>query len=67
VKLRTASGGLLRPIQRVYPLEIHDEDLLRPAQTSAEMAQETQETAASLEKDRKGQWIKGSVSPNQKW
>ena len=26
VKLRTASGVLLRPIQRVYPLEIYEEE-----------------------------------------
>ena len=25
VKLRTASGTLLRPVQRIYPLEIYDE------------------------------------------
>jgi hypothetical protein len=52
VKLRKASGFLLRPIQRVYPLEMHEEELLRPDQISAEIAQETQETVASLEKDR---------------
>jgi len=52
VRLRTASGVLLRPIQRVYPLEIHDGEPRRLDQMSAEMVQETQETVASLEKDR---------------
>jgi len=48
VRLRTASGVLLRPIQRVYPLEIHEGELRRPDQMPAEI---TQETVASLEKD----------------
>ena len=51
VRLRTASRVLLRPIQRVYPLEIHDGEPRRPDQMPAAMAQETQETVASLEKD----------------
>ena len=48
VKLRTASGVLLRPIQRVYPLELQGEEPIRPGQMSADMAQET---VTSLEKD----------------
>jgi hypothetical protein len=51
VRLRIASGVLLRPIKRVYPLEIRDEEPLKPDQLSVEMALEPQETAASLEKD----------------
>ena len=30
VKLRTASGTLLRPVQRIYPLEIYDEGVSVP-------------------------------------
>jgi hypothetical protein len=48
VKLRTASGVLLRPIQRVYPLELQGEEPVRPGQISADM---TQETVISQEKD----------------
>jgi len=48
VKLRTASGVLLRPIKRVYPLEMHEEEPLTPGQMSADLAQET---VTSLEKD----------------
>jgi hypothetical protein len=51
VRLRTASGVLLRQMQRVYPLEIHEGELRRPDQMPVEKAQETQETVASLEKD----------------
>jgi hypothetical protein len=51
VRLRTASGVLLRPIQRVYPLEIHEGELRGPEQIPAERAQEMQGTVASLEKD----------------
>jgi len=51
VRLWTASGVLLRPIQRVYPLEIHEGELRRPDQMTAEKAQETQETVASPEKE----------------
>jgi hypothetical protein len=64
VKLRTASGVLLRPIQRVYPLEMHEEEPLRPDQMSAEMAQETQETqetVASLEKDSGAKGVRGQT------
>jgi hypothetical protein len=50
---RADAGDLLRPIQRVYPLEIHDEELPKPDKTSTEVTPEAQETAASLEKDRK--------------
>jgi hypothetical protein len=50
-EVRTASGVLLRPIQRIYPLEIHEGELWRPDQMPAERAQETQETVASLKKD----------------
>jgi hypothetical protein len=46
-RLRTASGVLLRPVERVYPLEIHEEEPRGPDQ----MAQKTQETVASPEKD----------------
>ena len=40
VKLRTASGILLRPVQRIYPLEIYDEGVPVP-------------TPASVREDRK--------------
>jgi len=33
VKLRAASGTLLRPVQKIYPLEIYDEGV--PVQTPA--------------------------------
>jgi hypothetical protein len=61
VRLRTASGVLLRPIQRVYPLEMYDEELRRPDQMSAEMAQETQETVTSLEKDSGSKGVRGQT------
>jgi hypothetical protein len=48
VKLRTASGVLLRPIQRVYPLELQGEETGRPGQGAADMARET---VTSPEKD----------------
>ena len=51
MRLRTASGVLLRPIQRVYPLEIHEGEPRRPYLRSAEVAQETPETVASPEED----------------
>jgi hypothetical protein len=43
VRLRTASGVLLRPIQRVYPLEINEGEPQRLDQTSAGRAQKIQE------------------------
>jgi len=58
VKLRTASGVLLRPIQRVYTLEVHEEEPLRPDQMSADM---TQETVASLEKDSGTKGVRGQT------
>jgi hypothetical protein len=58
VKLRTASGVLLRPIQRVYPLDMHEEEPLRPYQMSADMAQET---VASLEKDTGAKGMRGQT------
>jgi len=58
VKLRTASGVLLRPIQRVYPLEMHEEEPLRPGQMSADMAQET---ITSLEKDSETKCVRGQT------
>jgi len=58
VKLRTASGVLLRPIQRVYPLEMHEEEPLRRDQMSADMAQET---VASLEKDSETKCVRGQT------
>jgi hypothetical protein len=51
MRQRTALGVLLRRIQRVFPLEIHEGELQRPDQMPAERAQLTQETVASLEKD----------------
>jgi hypothetical protein len=50
VRLRTASG-VLRPVQRAYPLETHKGEPRIPDQMSAETAQETQETVAPPEKD----------------
>jgi hypothetical protein len=50
LKLKTASHVLLRPIQRIYPLEIYDEGIPKLVQTSAEVAQEGQMTAASKER-----------------
>ena len=38
VKLRTASGNALRPVQRVYPLEIYEEGV--PIQTAASVMAE---------------------------
>jgi len=64
VRLTTASGVLLRPIQSVYRLKIHEGEPWRPDQMPAVMAQETKETVASLEKR---EWIKENASPDQKW
>jgi hypothetical protein len=61
VRLRTASGVLLWPIQRIYPLEMHDEELRRPDQMSAKIAQETQETVTSLEKDSGSKGVTGQT------
>ena len=58
VKLRTASGVLLRSIQKVYPLEMHEEEPLRPDQMSADMAQET---VASLEKESGTKGVRGQI------
>jgi hypothetical protein len=44
LRLRTASGVLLRPGQRVYPLEIHEGEPRIPDQMSAKTPQETQGT-----------------------
>lgn len=35
VNLRTASGVILRPIQKIYPLELYDEWISKPVRTSA--------------------------------
>ena len=48
VKLRTASGVLLRPIQWVYPLEINDEEPPKSDQPSVGVAQETEATADTI-------------------
>jgi hypothetical protein len=51
VRLRRVSGVLLRPIQRVYPLEIRKGEPRRLDHTSAGRAQGIEETVASLEKE----------------
>ena len=58
VKLRTASEVLLRPIHRVYPLEMHEEEQLRPDQMLADKAQEA---VASPEKDRETKCVRGQT------
>ena len=55
LKLRTASHVLLRPIQRIYPLDIYDEGIPKLVRTSADVAQEGQMTAASKGKEDNGQ------------
>jgi len=65
VKLRTASGVLLRPIQRVYPLEIYDEEPPKSDQPSVGVAQEAETNADSIsQKDKR---IKGNGISNQEW
>ena len=55
VKLRTATGLLLRPIQRVYPLEICDEVPPKLRQPSEETVQETTaEATGPLDQEVKG-------------
>jgi hypothetical protein len=54
VKLRTASGILLRPVQRIYPLEIYDEGVTVPAQASVEADREKELTTASRERENGG-------------
>lgn len=55
LKLKMASRVLLRPIQRIYPLDIYDEGILKLVRTSAEVAQKGHMTAGSKEKDDNGQ------------
>lgn len=55
LKLKTASRVLLRPIQRIFPLDIYDEGIPKLVRTSAEVAKEGQMTAASKEKEDNGQ------------
>jgi hypothetical protein len=59
VRLRTASGVLLRPIQRVYPLEMYDEEVRRPDHRSEEVVQETQDTVTSLKRDSGAEGVRG--------
>jgi hypothetical protein len=58
VKLRTALGVLLRPIQRVYPLEIYDEEPPKSDQPSVGFAQEAEVTADSI--GQKDNGLKGT-------
>jgi len=54
VKLRTASGTLLRPVQRIYPLEIYDEGV--PVQTAASVeADHERELISPRKKENGGQ------------
>jgi hypothetical protein len=55
LKLKTASHVLLRPIQRIYPLDIYNGRIPKLVRTSAEVAQKGQKTAASNEKEDNGQ------------
>jgi len=58
VKLRTASGILLRPVHRVYPLELPGEETGRPSQGSAGMARET---VTSTKKDSETKSVRGQT------
>jgi len=58
VKLRTASGVLLRPIQRLYPLEIYEEELPISDQTSVGVTQEAEAPAGSI--GQKDNGLKGT-------
>jgi hypothetical protein len=57
VKLRTASGILLRPVQRIYPLEIYDEGVpvTTPASVGADHEKELMTTSRKRER-----WAKRS-------
>jgi len=57
VKL-TASGVLLRPIQRFYPLEIYEEEPHKCDQSSVGVAQDAEATADSL--GQKDNGLKGT-------
>jgi len=48
VKLRTASGVMLRPIQRVLPLEIYEEEPPKSDQPAVRVAQEAEATVVSI-------------------
>jgi hypothetical protein len=54
VKLRMASGILLRPVQRIYPLEIYDEGVPVPTPASVEADRENELTTASRERENGG-------------
>jgi len=54
VKLRTASGTLLRPVQRIYPLEIYDEGVLVLTPASVEADHEREVTTSPREKENGG-------------
>jgi len=58
VKLRTASGVLLRPIQRVYTLEIYEEEPPRSDQPAVGVAQEAEATVDSI--GQKDNGLKGT-------
>jgi hypothetical protein len=47
VKLRTATGILLRSVRRIYPLEIYDKEVPVPAPASVELDREKELTNAS--------------------
>jgi len=51
VKLRTASGILLRPVQRIYPLEIYDEGVPVPTPASVGVDRKKGLTTASRERE----------------
>jgi len=46
VKLRTAAGILLRPLQRIYPLEIYDEGVSVPTPASVGAVRKKELTAS---------------------
>jgi hypothetical protein len=64
VKLWTASGILLRPIQRLYHLEIYDEEPLRCDQPSVGVAQDAEATSETI--NRKDNGLK-ETSSKQVW
>ena len=54
VKLKTASGTLLRPVQQVYPLEIYDEGVPIPTAAPVMAEHEKDLTPSPREKENGG-------------
>jgi len=55
VNLRTTSGVIHKPIQKICPLEIYDEGIAKPVRTSAQVEQERTAIAVSQGKEGNGQ------------